>query len=104
MINTFESVKVLKVEKVESLDTDFKAASGKAFHVFIRPLDGADNDAGEIITINAKPVKNDNPVELPIVLGDWNPVLIEKIAANTGADTDIDLEHYTVYYSEIDTY
>ena len=106
MINTFESVKVLKVGKVESLDTDFapSSTSKKAFHIFIRPLEGADNDAGEIICINAKPAKNDDFVEVPIVLGDWNPVLFEKIAANANTDTDIDLDKYAVYYSEIDNY
>lgn len=104
MINTFESVKVLKVGKVESLDTDFAPASGKAFHVFIRPLAGADNDAGEIVAIKAKPVKNDQPTEVPIVLGDWNPVLLQSIAANANTDTDIDLNTYSVYYSEIDNY
>ncbi len=104
MINTFESVKVLKVDQLESLSEDFSLSDGKGFHVFIAPLSGADKDSGETIIIKAKPVKNDEAVEVPIVVGDWNPVLLEKIAANSEADTDIDLTKYKVFYSEIADY
>lgn len=104
MINTFESVKVLNVSKVASLDTDFSPASKKGFHIFIAPGDNASHEAGEVVIIKAKPVKNEQATEVPIVLGDWNPVLLESISANANVDTDIDLDNYSVYYSEISDY
>ena len=104
MINTFESVKVLNVGKVDSLSEEFKLENGNGFHVFIAPGSGADKDSGETIIIKAQPVKNAEAVEVPIVVGDWNPVLLRAIAANSEADTDIDLSAYSVYYSEIANY
>lgn len=76
MINTFESVKVLKVGKVESLAVNFKPASEKPFHILINPKSGSELAPGDVKIINAKPVKNDTAVEVPVVVGDWNPVIL----------------------------
>lgn len=99
MINTFESVKVLKVGKVDSLATNFKPASGKSFHVFIAPKAGSELAPGDVVVISAKPVKNDSAVEVPIVVGDWNPTLLEFITAGA-----VDLTTDDVFYSEVDNY
>lgn len=99
MINTFESVKAMKVEKVTDLSSAFSLESKNAFHIFIAPGAGADLDCGEVMQISAKPAKNDAATTVPIVVGDWNPVVLDSISASA-----IDLDNYDVFVSEIADY
>lgn len=99
MINTFESVKVLKVDKVTDLSTNFAPASGKPFHIFINPKSESSYDIGDVVVITAKPAKNNTATAVPVVIGDWNPVLFENITAGA-----FDITTNDIYYSEVDTY
>lgn len=99
MINTFESVKVLKVDKVADLSTNFTPASGKPFHIFINPKSESSYEIGDVVVITAKPTKNNTATAVPVVIGDWNPVLFESITAGA-----IDTTTNDIYYSEVETY
>jgi hypothetical protein len=99
MINTFESVKAMEVQQVTDLTSEFALASKKSFHVFIVPGAGASLDCGEVIEITAKPTQNTSSTTVPLVVGTWNPIVLESIAASA-----IDLTQYNVYISPIANY
>lgn len=99
MINTFESVKVLIVEQITDISTAFKPATANAFHIFLAPADGSSYSVGDVVTITAKPVNNDSATSVPIVVGDWNPVVLESVSAS-----GVDLTEFDVYVSEIANY
>lgn len=99
MINTFESVKVLSCNQVTDLTADFKLTNGNSFHILIAPGDTADKVEGQVLPVGMKLAKNDTSKNIPVVVGDWNPLVVESIDASA-----IDLTKYDVYISEITDY
>lgn len=90
-----QSGRATKVEKVASLTTAY--GNNKPFSIFVCPTDNSPKEAGEVLIINAKPVRNTAATDVPVTIGDWSPVVFDEIAAD-GINTGV----YDVYVAEIE--
>jgi len=89
-----QSARATKITKVADLTDGYTSA--KPFSIFVCPTDNSPKEAGEVLVINAKPVDNAAAVDVPVVIGDWSPVVFDAIG--TGG---INTSSYDVYIAEI---
>lgn len=81
---------ITNVVKLESLTEDFDL-EGKLFRLFLAPALGSDVKSGDILTVDAMlPYSGGEAVEVPVVVGDWSPVLFQGIEASAIDLTDVD--------------
>lgn len=88
-----QAARATKLEKVTSLSEAYRP--GKPFNVFINPV--SSDDIGTVVKITATPDRNDSAVEVPVVAGDWSPIIFKEISAS-----GVDLSGYELYVGLID--
>lgn len=89
---TLRALRVLKIEKVTDLSSGFALSNGNPFSLFIAPADGSSLDVGDVAIVNATiPYDNGNVVEVPVVVGDWSPVVFDSLDADNTAIADCDI-------------
>lgn len=82
-----QSARATKIQKVAAADG---YTSNKPFSIFIAPTASSSQEVGDVLIITAKPVHNEEAVEVPVVVGDWSPVVFDAIAAGgIGAGLDV---------------
>lgn len=88
--------RVTKVVKLTSLSNDYNPG-GNVFSVFLAPKEGSDAGVGDVLAFDAMlPDSNGEFVEVPVVVGDWSPIVFRAIKASA-----IDLTDFDVYVAPI---
>ena len=82
--------RVTQVDKVTDLTEGYKP--GVPFSVFLNPKEGSDVELGDVVTLDAELPYSSTAVEVPVVAGDWSPVVF--VGLPTGA---VDLTKVDVY-------
>lgn len=87
---------VTNVAKLDSLDVGYEP--GWPFKIFVNPKEGSGISKGDILTVDAELYdSNGESVEVPVVTGEWSPVLfrtLEKISS-------LDLSAVDVYIARM---
>lgn len=82
--------RITNVVKLDSLDTDYTPKG--IFSVLLAPKSGATAEKWDIVTFDAiLPHSNTEYVEVPVVIGDWSPIVFKSIKANSIDLTDVDV-------------
>ncbi len=91
------SARVTDVKKVTSLSEEYRPEA--IFSVFLAPKDGG-NEAGDVVEFEAElPHTKGEYVDVPVVVGDWSPIVFKAIKASA-----IDLTKVTLYAAPMKVY
>ena len=96
--STIRALRVLKVEKITDLSSGYKPAGDgpRPFSLFLLPKDGSTYSVGDAVEITAKLPYAASATGVPMLVGDWSPVVFEEIPVD-----GVDLEEFTPYAAEI---
>lgn len=84
--------RVLKVEQLSDLTSEYKPTSpDTCFSVFLMPASGSSVELGDVVLVNAKLPYGSAAGDVPVVVGDWSPVIFESISASGVDLTDVDV-------------
>ena len=86
--------RITNVVKLDSLDTDYTPKG--LFSVLLAPKSGATAEKGDIVTFDAVLPHSTAYVEVPVIVGDWSPIVFNTIKADS-----IDLTEVDVYIAPI---
>jgi hypothetical protein len=90
---------ITNVVQVEDLTEDF-SLEGVPFRLFLVPKDGGDVKVGDVVAFDAMlPYSGGEFVEVPVVVGEWNPLFLTAIKAS-----EIDLTDMDAYVAPIKFY
>ena len=79
---------ITSVEMIDDPTKDFDL-EGKHFRLFLAPAAESEVKVGDVVIMKGILPYGDDPVDVPIAVGSWSPVIFEAIAANeelTGVD------------------
>lgn len=95
-LDIIKAGRITKVEKVTSLSENYYP-DGVIFSMFLVPKESSNIELGDVIIVEAMlPDTNGAYVDVPMVVGDWSPVLYRAIKAEA-----IDLDTLDVYVAPI---
>lgn len=87
--------RVLNVEKLTDLSAGYDPQT--PFNMFLVPASGSTVELGDVIVVSATlPYGGDTAGDVPVVVGDWSPVIFRTLAAGA-----IDLTEVDVYVAPI---
>lgn len=96
MYGTNEIIKAGRITSVASIDSiseDYRPS--EVFSLFLAPTQGSEVEVGDIMEFDAiLPHTNGEYVTVPVVVGDWSPIVFVAIKANA-----LDLEKVNAYTS-----
>lgn len=82
--------RITKVEKVTSLSSNYYPAD--SFSMFLVPKAATGVELGDVMVVEALLPRTDNEyVNVPVVVGDWSPVVFRAIKASGIDLTKVDL-------------
>lgn len=80
-----QSSRVTNAIKLVSLSEDY--TPGFLFSLFLSPIANQDIACGDVLAVNAVLAESDGAaVEVPVVVGDWSPVVFRTLKASGGID------------------
>lgn len=92
-----QAARVTDVQKLTSLTSDYHP--DKLFSLMLVPKQNSSVDVGDVVTFNATlPHAGNLPIEVPVVVGDWSPIVFCSIEAN-----GIDLTEVDAYVAPINS-
>ena len=95
-LDIIKAGRITKVQQVDSLAEDFYP-EGVVFSMFLNPAEGSDVELGSVVIVEAiLPDTNGEYVDVPVVVGDWSPVIFRALKASA-----IDTDKLDVYISPI---
>lgn len=81
---------VTNVVKLTSLEADYAPCG--SFKIFVNPKSGGDISKGDILTIDAVLYDSKGEsVEVPVIAGEWSPVVFRSLDSATLDLTDVDV-------------
>lgn len=86
-LRTAENTRVLKHSQLTSLSTDFDNG-GNPYTIFIRPKNSSYDTS---VILNVQLLEDDTASNLPFLVNQWSPCIIQKIIANTTILTNYDI-------------
>ena len=86
-LQTAENTRVLKHSQLTSLSTDFDNG-GNPYTIFIRPKNSSYDTS---VILNVQLLEDDTASNLPFLVNQWSPCIIQKIIANTTILTNYDI-------------
>ena len=86
--------RILQVSQLDDLTAAYEP--DLPFSMFLVPASGSDTEVGDVVIVNAKLPYGSAAGNVPVVVGDWSPVVFESIAAS-----GIDLTAVDAYVAPI---
>ena len=93
--DTLFANRINEVGKITDLTSDFTLRNQEAFSLYIHPKKDTDDI---IIPVKVRPLRNEDYLDCPFTLDDWNSISVVSIKANA-----IDLTNYDVWWGAGDT-